>query len=58
MVTIISDRVQAMRAQGMTLAQVQAANPAQGYVARYGGTAPAAQFIESVYTSLTVVRTN
>ena len=54
MVTIVRDRVQAMLAARMTLPQVLAANPAQGYVARYAGKSPdaARAFAESVYASL------
>ncbi|MBI4265961.1 MAG: hypothetical protein HY657_16420 [Acidobacteria bacterium] len=54
MVTIIRDRVQAMIEENMTLPQVLAANPAQGYVTRYAAGAPnaARAFIESVYASL------
>ena len=36
MVTIIRDRVQDLMKKGMTLDQVQAAEPAQGYARRYG----------------------
>ena len=58
MATIVRDRVQALLNDGMTLAQVQAANPAQGYATRYGSTSPSATriFIESVYASLSSVR--
>jgi cyclase len=54
MVTIVRDRVQAMIATRMTLPQVLAANPAQGYVARYAAGSPAAAsaFVESVFASL------
>lgn len=54
MLTIVRDRVQAMIAARMTLVQVLAANPAQGYVARYsaGSAAATNAFIESVYASL------
>jgi cyclase len=60
MVTIVRDRVRAMVNDGMTLAQVQAANPAQGYVRRYGSASPSATrtFVESVYASLSSSRTN
>jgi len=60
MVTIVRDRVRAMVNGGMTLAQVQAANPAQGYVRRYGSASPSATrtFVESVYASLSSSRTN
>jgi glyoxylase-like metal-dependent hydrolase (beta-lactamase superfamily II) len=54
MVTIVRDRIQAMVNDGMTLAQVQAANPAQGYMTRYGSASPSATriFVESIYASL------
>ncbi|MDP9114146.1 MAG: MBL fold metallo-hydrolase [Acidobacteriota bacterium] len=55
MVTIIRDRVQDMIARGLTLAQVQAAAPAQGYVRRYGsegGSWTTRMFVEAVYRSL------
>jgi hypothetical protein len=54
MVTIVRDRVQAMLAAKMTLPQVLAANPTQGYTTRYAAGSPAATrtFIESVYSSL------
>lgn len=58
MVTIVRDRVQAMARTGMTLVQVQAAKPAQGYTSRYGSesSAAAATFVEAVYVSLTTKR--
>lgn len=58
MVTIVRDRVQAMARTGMTLVQVQAAKPAQGYMSRYGSesSAAAATFVEAVYVSLTTKR--
>ena len=58
MVTIVRDRVQAMARTGMTLVQVQAAKPAQGYTSRYGSesSAVAATFVEAVYVSLTTKR--
>lgn len=54
MVVIVRDRVQAMRDAGMTLAQVQAANPTLGFTSRYGSESPSAAstFVESIYTSL------
>ena len=36
MVTVIRDRIKNMIDKGMTLEQVKAANPTQGYRARYG----------------------
>jgi hypothetical protein len=43
-----------MLAAKMTLAQVQAANPTQGFTARYGSASPSAArtFVESIYASL------
>ena len=55
MVTIIRDRVQDLIKKGMTLEQVKAANPAQGYRSQYGSdTGPWTTdlFIEAVYRSL------
>jgi glyoxylase-like metal-dependent hydrolase (beta-lactamase superfamily II) len=55
MVTIVRDRVQAMIKRGMTLEQVQAANPTKDYDPRYGATAgpwTTAMFVEAVYKSL------
>jgi glyoxylase-like metal-dependent hydrolase (beta-lactamase superfamily II) len=55
MVTIVRDRVQVMIKKGMTLEQVQAANPTKEYDPRYGsasGPWTTAMFVESVYKSL------
>ena len=55
MVTIVRDRVQAWMKNGMTLAQIQKADPVKGYRARYGsdqGSWTTSQFIEAVYKSL------
>ena len=55
MVTIIRDRVQAMVAKKMTLAQVKAARPTADYDPRYGAAAgpwTTDQFIEAVYATL------
>jgi hypothetical protein len=55
MVTIIRDRVRELKNTGKTLDQVKAANPAEGYVGRYGATSGAwttNQFIEAIYKSL------
>jgi len=55
MVTIIRDRVKDMIGKGLTLAQVQQADPAKGYRRRYGtdsGPWTTTQFIEAVYKSL------
>ena len=52
MVTIVRDRVRAMVAAGLTLAQVQAARPTQEYDPRYGadsGPWTTAMFVEAVY---------
>jgi len=50
----IRDRVQAMLTAKMTLTQVQAANPTQGFTTRYGSvsSSAASTFVESIYTSL------
>jgi len=55
MVTIIRDRVQDLIMKGMTLEQVKAANPAQGYRSQYGsdsGPWTTDKFIEAIYRSL------
>jgi glyoxylase-like metal-dependent hydrolase (beta-lactamase superfamily II) len=55
-VVIIRDVVQDLIKQGMTLAQIQAANPTQGYRSRYGaekGPWTTNMFVEAVYRSLT-----
>ena len=58
MVTIIRDRVCNLIQAGRSLAEVQAAQPAKGYVGRYGNASNAAgawtteRFIEAVYLSL------
>jgi glyoxylase-like metal-dependent hydrolase (beta-lactamase superfamily II) len=55
MVTIIRDRVRSMIEMGMTLRQVQAAQPTRDYDGRYGATDgfwTTAQFVEAVYGSL------
>ena len=56
MLTIIRDRVQDMIAQKrMTLEQIQAASPAQGYTRRYGtdsGPWTTRDFVAAVYKSL------
>ena len=60
MVTVIRDRIQSMIDKGMTLDQVKAANPTQGYRARYGSdTGPwtTDMFVEAVYKGLTPSRT-
>lgn len=55
MVTIIRDRVQDGITRGLTLEQVRAANPTQGYRRRYGAdTGPwtTTMFVDAVYRSL------
>ena len=55
MVTIIRDRVAALIKAGRSLAEVKAAQPAKGYVGRYGNAGGAwttDHFIEAVYQSL------
>ena len=55
MVTIVRDRVQAMKAKGMTLEQVKAARPTLDYDPRYGAATGAwttDMFVEAVYRSV------
>jgi cyclase len=55
MVTIIRDRVRELMKAGRSLAEVKAAQPAKGYVARYGnlgGTGTTDRFIEAIYQGL------
>jgi glyoxylase-like metal-dependent hydrolase (beta-lactamase superfamily II) len=55
MVTIVRDRVQDMIAKGLTLPQIQKADPTKGYRRRFGsdaGTWTTARFVEAVYKSL------
>jgi cyclase len=55
MVTIIRDRVRDLIKAGRSLAEVKAAQPAKGYMGRYGNPAGAwttDRFIEAVYRSL------
>lgn len=59
MVTTIRDRIKSMVDKGLTLAQVKAANPTQGYRARYGsdsGPWTTDMFVEAVFTNLTASR--
>jgi len=59
MVTIISDRVRDLIKAGRSLAEVQAAQPAKGYMGRYGNAGGAwttDRFIEAVYRSLQKVQ--
>jgi glyoxylase-like metal-dependent hydrolase (beta-lactamase superfamily II) len=54
-VTIVRDRVQDLIDQGMTLAQVQAANPTLGYRSQYGkdsGPWTTEMFVAAVYNEL------
>jgi cyclase len=56
MVTIVRDRIQDMLDRSMTLEQVQAADPTQGFRKRYGadaGSWTTNMFVEAVYKSLT-----
>jgi cyclase len=56
MVTVIRDRIQSMVDKGMTLEQIKAANPTQGYRARYGsdtGAWTTDMFVEAVFKGLT-----
>ena len=55
MVTIVRDRIQDMIDKGMTLEQVKAADPTQGFRKRYGadaGSWTTQMFIEAVYKGL------
>jgi cyclase len=55
MVTIIRDRVRDLIKSGRSLAEVKAAQPAKGYVGRYGnagGSWTTDRFVEAVYRSL------
>jgi cyclase len=55
MVTVVRDVVQSMIDKGMTLEQVKAANPTQGYRKRYGSDSGAwttDMFVEAVYKGL------
>jgi glyoxylase-like metal-dependent hydrolase (beta-lactamase superfamily II) len=56
MVTIIRDRVQDQIKKGMTLDQIKASGPTQGYRRRYGSDSGAwttSMFVEAMYKSLT-----
>jgi glyoxylase-like metal-dependent hydrolase (beta-lactamase superfamily II) len=56
MVVIIRDRVQDLIKRGMTLPQIQAANPTMDFDGRYGATSGSwttNMFVEAVYRSLT-----
>ena len=54
MVAIIRDRVRDLMRQGMTLAQIQAAAPAQGFARAFGsdsGDWTTAKFVEAIYST-------
>jgi glyoxylase-like metal-dependent hydrolase (beta-lactamase superfamily II) len=56
MVTYVRDLVQSLIKKGMTLEQIQKAEPTKGYTRRYGadsGPWTTAKFVEAVYASLT-----
>lgn len=55
MVTVIKDNIEDLITQGLTLAQVQAANPTAGYRARWGresGPWTTEMFVEAIYNGL------
>jgi glyoxylase-like metal-dependent hydrolase (beta-lactamase superfamily II) len=55
MVTIVRDRIRGLIKAGRSLADVKAAQPAKGYMGRYGnpkGTWTTDRFVEAVYKSL------
>ncbi|HEX4023943.1 MAG TPA: MBL fold metallo-hydrolase [Steroidobacteraceae bacterium] len=59
MVTIMRDRIRDLIDHGRTLAQIQAADPTDGYDVRYGadsGDWTTRQFVEAVYESLMAAR--
>ena len=59
MVTVIRDRIQNMIDKGMTLDQIKAANPTNGYRKRYGADAgpwTTDMFVEAVYKGLSPAR--
>jgi cyclase len=59
MVTIVRDRIAAMKKKGMTLAQVKAARPTLDYDSRYGASTGAwttDMFVEAVYSSVVASR--
>jgi cyclase len=60
-ITVVRDRVQDGIDQGMTLAQVQAANPTLGYRSQYGtdsGPWTTAMFVAAVYNELAAKKGN
>jgi hypothetical protein len=54
MVTIIRDRIAALKERGQTLAQIKAAKPTLDYDSRFGASPDwsGEDFIEAVYASL------
>jgi glyoxylase-like metal-dependent hydrolase (beta-lactamase superfamily II) len=52
MVTIVRDRVRDLKKAGRSLADVKAAQPAKGYMGRYGASGGTERFVEAVYRSL------
>ena len=55
MVTTIKDNIEALIQQGMTLEQVQMANPTAGYRSRWGrdsGPWTTEKFVEAIYNGL------
>ena len=57
MVTIVRDRIQAMKAKSMTVDQVKAERPTRDYDARYGASSgpwTTDMFVDAVYRSLAV----
>jgi hypothetical protein len=55
MVTVIRDRLQDMLARGLTLEQVKAANPTNGFRRRYGsesGPWTTDMFVEAIFKTL------
>ena len=59
MVTVIRDRIQHMIDKGLTLDQIKAANPTDGYRKRYGadsGPWTTEMFVETVYKGLAAAR--
>ena len=60
-ITVVRDRVQDLIDQGMTLAQVQAANPTLGYRSQYGtdtGPWTTEMFVAAVYNELAAKKAN
>jgi len=61
MVTVIRDVVRDMIRRGMTLQQIQAANPTAGFRGRYGadsGDWTTGMFVEAIYRTLTVTKSS